>query len=291
MKKVNKFNIYSKEIQSVQNDYYMQTTYDYHIVWDNTEFKSAHFGIYNEHASKHHDALVNTNRVLADLSGIKASEDILDAGCGWGSSSFWLAKYRSANVVGITPVKDQIDMCKIKVKEIDLAHLTKFVCADFCKTEFEDNSFDVVWAIDSVCHANNKRDFYTEAFRLLKPGGRLIVAEYIRNGRNLRQKDERLIASWLRNHAIPDIDTKEEHFKNIRETGFSNINIEDYTAQVMQSVKNLHEKSIRCLPIESVLRLFRFRTAIQHGNLIGSLKIWYALKKNLWFYSIITGQK
>jgi len=281
----------SKENKSDQNEYYRQTTYDYHVVWDNTVYKSAHFGIYNENASKHHDALANTNRVLADLAGIKHNEKILDAGCGWGSSSFWIAKYRSAKVIGITPVKEQIRQCKIKADEFNLAHLTNFVCADFCKTDFDDNSFDVVWAIESVCHADNKLDFYNEAYRLLKPGGRLVVAEYIRNGRNFKVRDERIIGSWLRNHAIPDIDTQEEHNYNIQKAGFSNINFEDYTSQVRRSVRNLHEKSIRCLPIESVLRLFGFRTAIQHGNLIGSLNIWNALKKNLWFYSIITGQK
>lgn len=280
-----------EKISCEQLEYYKQTSYDYHVVWDNSEYTSAHFGFYNENASKHIDALANTNRVLADMVKIRPNEKVLDAGCGWGGSSLWLAKFRSADVTGITPVTEQIDKCNIKAKELNLLHKIKFVKADFRSTGFSDNYFDIVWAIESVCHAKNKLDFYKEAIRILKPGGRLIVAEYIRKKRGLKRKENKIVTSWLKNHAIPDIDTRDEHFNNINAAGYSNIKIEDYTSQVRVSVRNLHEKSIRCLPIESILRFFGFRSAIQHGNLIGSIKIWRALKKDLWFYAVITAIK
>jgi len=276
---------------SEQLEYYKQTSYDYHVVWDNSVYTSAHFGFYNKNASKHIDALANTNRTLADIVKIKPEEKVLDAGCGWGGSSLWLAKFRSAAVTGISPVKEQIEKCNIKARELNLSDKIKFVKADFRNTGFSDNYFDVVWAIESVCHSKNKMDFYKEAFRIIKPGGRIIVAEYIRNKRSLNRKENKIIESWLYHHAIPDIDTSDEHLNNIQTSGFSNIKIEDFTSQVRVSVRNLHEKSIRCLPIESILRLFRFRSAMQHGNLIGSINIWKALKKNLWFYAVITGIK
>src|SRR5919112_1843604 len=49
-----------------------------------------------------------------------------------------------------------------------------FLEASYFDMPFEDNSADVVWAIESVCHAKDKFQFYKEAFRVLKPGGKLI---------------------------------------------------------------------------------------------------------------------
>ena len=48
------------------------------------------------------------NRVLADRAGIRPGQRVLDAGCGVGGSSLWLAEQRGAAVVGITPVASQV---------------------------------------------------------------------------------------------------------------------------------------------------------------------------------------
>jgi SAM-dependent methyltransferase len=41
-------------------------------------------------------------------------------------------------------------------------------CADYRCTPFGDASFDVVWALESLCHADDKGAFYREACRVLK---------------------------------------------------------------------------------------------------------------------------
>ena len=188
---------------------------------------------------------------------------MLDAGCGWGGSSLWLANFRSAIVTGISPFVEQIEKCTIKAEKLKLSHKANFVLADYRKTGFPDNTFDVVWAIESICHADDKFDFYKEAFRVLKPRGRLVVAEYILQKKNFSKKEKRILSSWLCNHAIPRIDNEDEHLHNLRKSGFLNFKIEDYTSQVRVSVRNLHEKSTRCFPIEFFLRIFGFRSAIQ----------------------------
>jgi len=88
-----------------------------------------------------------------------------------------------------------------------------FEQADYTRTPFPAASFDVVWALESLCHAPDKAAFYREAARLLRPGGRLVIAEYVRAARPLSTQREGLLHQWLDGWAIPDLDTRAEHRK------------------------------------------------------------------------------
>src|SRR6266536_3557147 len=88
--------------------YYDHTWLDYRLLWLNRRTLSVHFGYTDATTRGHADALLNMNRVLADRAGIRPGAHVLDAGCGVGGSSLWLAQSRGAIVVGITPVASQV---------------------------------------------------------------------------------------------------------------------------------------------------------------------------------------
>lgn len=272
-------------------DYYDHTRYDYRVAWDNSPTPAVHFGFYDESSDSHTNALMNTNRVLAEWINIQEGEKVLDAGCGKGGSSFWLALNKNVEAIGITPVQSQIDDCNAQAKELNLMNQTSFVLADYCNTPFEDQSFDVVWACESLCHAQKKSDFYQEAYRVLKPGGRLIIAEYLRSKRPMEQEEESLLLSWLNRWAIQDIDTKEEHFNHANTAGFQDIKIEDVTKNMKISLRNLHRNSTNWLWFSKLLKILGIRSKIQHDNMFASIKQYEALNQHIWFYSIISARK
>jgi tocopherol O-methyltransferase len=272
-------------------DYYDQTRFDYNIAWLNEENLAVHFGFYDRKHQVHEQALQNTNKVLSSLAAVQAGDCVLDAGCGKGGSAFWLAHHKQAKVIGISPVKTQIEEARSYCQQKGLSTEVSFMVGDYCQVPLPEASFDVIWACESLCHAQQKAKFYQEAYRLLRPGGRLIIAEYVRQSRNLTNAQESLLLDWLNRWAIPDIDTTEEHHAHLQEAGFNLIQIDDYTPYTWISLKNLYKIARRWIWADYILYAIKVRSKEQHNNIVGSIKQYKALKQGLWYYAVISAEK
>ncbi|HEY6425341.1 MAG TPA: methyltransferase domain-containing protein [Pseudonocardiaceae bacterium] len=272
-------------------DYYDETWVDYRLLWLNRDNLAVHFGYADASTRGHTDALKNMNRVLADRVAIQPGERILDAGCGVGGSSLWLAQERDVEVVGITPVPSQVALARGYAAQRGLADRVRFEQADYAATSLPDASFDVVWTLEALCHAPNKAAFYREAARLLRPGGRVVVAEYLRASRPVDAVGERLLHEWLDGWAIPDIDTPDEHLVHLANAGFVDAQLDDVTVHTRPSLRRLYRMAYWTYPLAALGRASRIRSAVQHGNVIGSIRQYQALRRKAWFYSIISATK
>lgn len=225
--------------------------------------------------------------MLAQRVGIHAGQRVLDAGCRVGGSAVWLARSYDVEVVGITPVASQVQRAQRFAQICGVADRVRFFQEDYTQTPFAAASFDVIWAIESVCHARDKRTFFQEARRLVHDGGRLGIVEYMRDRRPYAAADEELLHSWLSSWAIPDIATGDELRSWAQACGFGEINLVDITANVQRSLRRLHRLAIAAWPWALVLRSIRLRSTTQHGNVRGARDQYRALKRGLWFDGIL----
>src|SRR5262249_271664 len=149
--------------------YYDETWLDYRLLWLDRNNLSVHFGYADSTVHSHAESLLNMNYVLAERAGIWAGQRVLDAGCGVGGRSLWLAEPRGGGVLGITPAASQVARARRFAATRNLADRVAFEQADYTRAPFPDASFDVIWALESLCHALDKAAFYREAARLLRP--------------------------------------------------------------------------------------------------------------------------
>lgn len=271
--------------------YYDNTRLDYSILWFRKKNRSVHFGYYDEHAQSHSDALINLNRVMAQKINLSDGDTVLDAGCGQGGSSVWMAENYRVHVSGVSIVPHQIRIAIREAQKRGLQQRVKFYEKDYCNTGFPDASFSVIWACESMCHAQNKLDFYREAHRLLKPGGRLVCADYIRTARPHQEHGERTLYEWLSGWSIKDIDTAEEHIRHTNLAGFTDFKLEDVTGNTKPSLGHLHAMSNKLWKLGKFLKSIGLRNRVNHGNHLGSIRQYEALEQNLWHYGIMSMKK
>ena len=166
-----------------------------------------------------------------------------------GGSSLWLAETYGAHAEGITVSSGQVHEAQQAANQRGLEHLVNFSLQDYTATDFKNDSFDVVWAFESVCHSLNKRSFLAEAFRVLRPGGRLVMADYFRRSRSWSAEDEKYFHLAVDGTAVLDLDTSEEFFNSMSEVGFQEINFDERTDQIERSLRKLYYFSILTFPI------------------------------------------
>jgi tocopherol O-methyltransferase len=272
-------------------NYYDETWIDYRALWLNRDNLAVHFGYTDDSTRGHTDALKNMNRVLAERVQIQPGERVLDAGCGVGGSSLWLAAERGAEVIGITLAARQVTMARHYAAQRGLAERASFEQADFTATPFPDASFDIVWAVESLCHAPDKAAFYREAARLLRPGGRVVVADFVRAARPVDPVGEKLLHEWLEGWAVPDIDTPGEHLGHLAAAGFTEPRLDDVTVHTRPSLRRLYRMAYWTYPLAVFGRVTGIRSEVQHGNVIASIRQYQALRHDAWFYSILSATK
>jgi tocopherol O-methyltransferase len=278
---------YSERVHQIVS-LYEGARWDYRLWWITSSALAMHYGFWNRQTNNHTEALINMNRVLATRAELQPGDRVLDAGCGVGGSAIWLAREFGVRAVGLTLVPSEVERGRRYARRRGVADLVRLDRLDIARTTLPDSSFDVIWAIESVCHVPDKREFLAEARRLLKPGGRLVVADGFRPRRPFSPADERLLHDMLAGWAVPDLVTPEEFTDAARQVGFAHVRFEDVTTNILPSARRLYRIARMLYPVGVVKRALGLFTDVQLGNRRAVLRQYRVIQRGLAIYGIVT---
>lgn len=272
-------------------DYYNSTQIHYEKWWDLGNSHSLHYGIWEAETKRFKDALANTNRILFNLAEIKDGYRVLDAGCGVGGAAVFIAEQKNTEVTGITLSEKQLSSARALLSHKNLGHRVNFELMDFTSTSFPDQSFDVIWGCESICHTPNKREFMKEASRLLKKGGRLVLFDFFKSCENQTDKNNWL-NRWCATWAVPPLITAGKFEEGLAQNGFSHIKTFDYTPKIRKTAKRMfYASSLAMIPSETYKILNPQVSRFARNHYKCGLYQYKALKAGLWKYLALVAEK
>jgi len=230
-----------QQLEKVRGYYDVSTKY-YVWMWNALNLPEAglHYGIWNKDIRNRYQAIDYENQVLADLAQIKQGETVLDAGGGVAGSGIWLARNRGVQVIEANIVHSQLLRGVKNAKKAKVTDMLGFGEMDYHRLPLADESVNVVWSLESIEHAYDRRLFINEAYRLLKPGGRMIVAGTFAGEEKPDSEQQRQLEVGFKvAGSFNDFGTAEELVAIMGKTGFKEIESYDITDRVKKSAGDM----------------------------------------------------
>ncbi|MGM0478752.1 MAG: class I SAM-dependent methyltransferase [Bacteroidota bacterium] len=105
------------------------------------------------------------------------TKDVLEVGSGRGGGASYITRYyEPKSYVGLDLSKSSIEFCNNHYEDIEQL---SFTCGNAEKLPFADQTFDIVVNVESARCYNNQPAFFSEVFRVLKPAGKLLLADMV----------------------------------------------------------------------------------------------------------------
>ena len=230
----------SRNLEQEIKDFYDASS----SLWENIWGEHMHHGYYGRSGrnkvSRRQAQIDIIEELLAwgNLSETQNSpKTILDVGCGIGGSTLYLAEKFNATAQGVTLSPEQAKRGTERAQEANLGDRVQFQVANALELPFAEDSFDLVWSLESGEHFPDKAKFLQEAYRVLKPGGKLVMATWCHRPTDslageLTADEKQHLAEIYRVYCLPYVISLPDYRAIAQEVGFQGIKCDDWSQAV-----------------------------------------------------------
>lgn len=119
---------------------------------------------------------------LVGMARIRSGDDVLDVGCGIGGTTAHLnERHEAVRLTGLNIDARQLAVARERVVA-RAGNTVTFVEGNACAMPLPASAFDVVLAVECAFHFPSRRRFLEEAARVMRPGGRLVLSDFVPDG-------------------------------------------------------------------------------------------------------------
>jgi tocopherol O-methyltransferase len=229
-------------------------------LWENVWGEHMHHGYYvPTDRTDHQQAQIDMIDEILKWAGADGAKEMVDVGCGIGGSSRHISRKFGCTTRGVTLSPYQAKRGNELAKEQGLEDKCSFQVADALQMPFPDNSFDLVWSLESGEHMPDKNTFVNELFRVAQPGGRIIIVTWthrdLEEGEtSLTRKEERLLAAINRAYYLPRWCSGQEYINLLKSHGATDVKREDWSYIIAPFWKAVIKSSLNFKSIWGLLR-------------------------------------
>lgn len=266
-------------------DHYDELDRYYREIWG----EHLHHGLWERGDETADEAVVNLIRHVARRGEITAGQWVCDVGCGYGGTARLLEDEFGAIVSAITLSPAQYDYAIAHRSEGDNL---KYLLGDWTSNQLPSASFDTVISIESSEHMLDKPAFFAQAYRVLKPGGRMVVCAWLAAENPTSATRRHLLEPICREGRLPSMGSESDYYEWFAGAQFNLKRFEDMSLRVRKTwsicIGRLFP-SIFCRP-----GYLRFLLSARARNRTFSLtvaRIWLAYALGAMRYGIFTAEK
>jgi ubiquinone/menaquinone biosynthesis C-methylase UbiE len=201
--------------------------------------------------------------LAAESGQMGARDTVLDCGFGFGDQDIlWAQTLQPKRIIGLNITESQVAIARRRIAEAGLQEQVDLRHGSATEMPIAANSVDLVVALESAFHFRTRERFFREAWRVLRPGGRLVTADIVPMPA-VRQRSARLKqrVSWglvASKFAIPDqnVYTLPGYRSLLERCGFQAIAVESIRDQVYAPLhRYLVRHPERLLRLHPMIRL------------------------------------
>ena len=170
---------------------------------------------------------VETTAEFAKLLQLQPDQNVLDVGCGVGGGAVYLARTYGCYVYGIDLSVNMVLTALEQAAAHGNGDKISFEVSDATKRDLPEESYDAVFSRDALLYVSDKPALFERLYKVLKPGGRMVITDYCRGPHQASEAFEKYVAD--RGYTLHTI---EEYGKMLRDAGFENVREEDRTLQL-----------------------------------------------------------
>jgi ubiquinone/menaquinone biosynthesis C-methylase UbiE len=167
-------------------------------------------------------------------ASIKEGETIIDLGSGAGFDSFLAANATGKNgrVIGIDMTPDMIEKARENAEKDGYKNV-EFIQAEIEDIPLPDDTADIIISNCVINLSPEKKKVFSEAYRLLKPGGRVMVSDIVLK-KDLPQSIRGSIEAYI--GCISGAEKMEDYLGYIKGAGFNDVKILDETVFSLDNI-------------------------------------------------------
>lgn len=143
------------------------------------------------------EAINRLTDIVGEKLDLRPGHHLLDIGCGVGVPAIRLGQRVEARITGVTISEWQVQEATRRVRAAGLRGQIEVELGDAATLVYPDESFDSVLVFQALQHASDRGQWLREAIRVLRPGGRVVLTEFIEEIPLTREEVEILLAGAM----------------------------------------------------------------------------------------------